>query len=456
MRALTAVLLLAIATGCIAPAAPPGPGPTPAPGTLDASRAAGLEDPEGDAVEALPPGEAAPYFDLLAARYEGETPDALVFSLQLASIEEGFADVVAGHPMHRKATYEVCWRPSEDATRRCVTLEAAANGGRVEAAGALTLHSKDCNEWAVCAWPVLVNIEFGAPATITWTVPKSYATWDGAPPEIGTLAAQAWWWSFNPANPSWHTAYSLESGAGPQHQHYTGGEMIATADEAPQAPVAAEFAPAAMATATTPAIPTVPLMTLPEGNLHGGGSLYDRPELDLLQVDVAEDAGELVTRFTVASLPALPEFDLLFILELGVAGKEVWEIGFITEKENGAYGYAGHCISYDCAGDFGDEAGDHDMHSHFAEVVAHSIETGTPGVVEVRTPLALFPTIEAGDVTNFALAVSMYDDASVWVNQYGDDPRFDWHKMSFVDYRWGGAPHVFTEGNAPGAEGHAH
>lgn len=472
MRALVLAALLALA-GCLSPAAPPT---APAAVELDASRGVAIEDPEGDAFEAgprslveagvcaqvscegtptdaAPTGEPAPYFDVIAARYDGETAAALLFSLEIASIAEDFTDVSAGHPTHRIAAYELCYRPTEDDGRRCMTLEVSARGSSVETAAALTLHAKECNEWAVCAWPIQADVEFGSPATIRWVVPKAYATWDGDPATIGTLAARAWWWAFNPASPSWHTAYSLESSAGAQHQHLATGDLVETADEVAQTAVEVAFA---LATTAAPLVDAEPLMTLLEGNFHGARSAFDRPELDLLSVDVTEDAGELVTRFTVASLPALPDFDLLYILELGVAGKEVWEIGFITEKQNGAYGYAGHCISYDCAGDFGDEAGDHDMHAHFAEVVTHNLEFGTPGVVEVRTPLALFSTIEAGDVTNFALAISMYDDASVWINQYGDGDRFDWHKMSFVDYRWSGEPHVFREGNAPGAPGHGH
>lgn len=452
MRTVLALTIaLTVLAGCIAA---PVPDTVESAGSAhaDPAPAVSFKDAAGDATE--PTGEEAPFFDIVSARFDGETTDSVLLSLELATLTENFPELDS-LGVHRRASYSICFAPGDGAPRRCASVDVAAFEASAETMAAFTIYAvEDCNEWRVCTWEIPVTITYGSPGTITWQVPKAYATWDGAASAMAWLEAKVSWIALNPVTPISHFAYSLETPAGDQHRH-TGS--IADVSDVPDVMerVTAEvaFGPAPGG-AVAPADAT-PIFVLPEGNNYGDESIFDKPELDLLEVDLAEEGSELVATFTVASFEAMPDYHFLFVLLFGSEGKEVWEIGYLRELAGG-YGYAGHCISYDCAGDFAGDGAPHDMSHHSADTVEAEIEHGTPGKIRVRVPMHLFPTIEAGDVTNLHLAISMYADASAWKGKYGDEGRGDVHKMSFIDYAWGGSPHLFTAGNEPGAAGGGH
>ena len=402
--------------------------------------------PSCPASEPVPRGPPAPYFDLAGVTIE-ESASTVLVDLAIARLDAGFRQLDGAADAHRTAAYTVCFAPGVDDPDRCAVAAVAADGASVQVQGSFWLRSHACNEWSLCVFEVPAALVPGTPAAVRFEVPKSFLAYDGWDLRRATVTASATWTEVNAVSPAWHTALSVDSPARKYHHHDGGqGDVSGTADEAGPHDVAFALRPA-----PAPPVADAVRVTLAPGAFSARGTAYDRPALDLLGVDLGVEGGDVVARWTVASLEAMPDHDLLYFLDFGVRGKEVWEIGFLKEA-SGAYGYAGHCISYECAGDFGGDHEAHDMSAHFSRLARSEVTLGTPGRVEVRAPLATFPSIVPGDETNFLTAEALYADASVWVGRYGDGARADWHKMSTIDERWGAPVLVFP---VPGATGPA-
>lgn len=403
----------------------------------------GVGDPSGtlglpDGVPAL--GPKAPHFDIVGVSYDGEDREHLRFTLEIAELSEGFAELAAPDGVHRMATYEVCWAPSEgDGCTRSATLTAMRHGEQAHTEARLDLWSQTCNEWRWCNWGVDHEVTFGAPAAITFTVPKAYATYDGAPPTIHHVEAWTTAWTESNAFPMWHPGVTVHTPA--YHFHTHGGSVGAPtiADRAGPGLLEAAYVPHDAMPAVAP---DAPLLVGHPGAPHGDGGPYDHPEMDLLAFDAYEDAGDLVARFVVAAYRDDPAYDFDYSVAIGV-GDEVWEVGY--RHEGGEYyGYTGRCVMETCP--------DPEIYDAHVEVLP-----GAPASILVRTPLALLDEPEAGTATNLFWAMTMVSDVNYYWGEHDSEFYGDYHSVFMVDALFGGQPYVFGSGHrATVTGGHLH
>lgn len=392
----------------------------------DAAGTGCLETPTSPAAG----GNPAPHFDIVEQSFVGETARDVLVALGVAQLSPGFPELKDPDGFYRMVYYKLCWSTSESAAcDRIVRLDVIGHGDQVHLEPKLEIRSTECNEWRWCAWGIHVDVAFGSPARLTFTVPKAYLGVDGAALVLHRLQAETGWTSEPDALPAWHPGVTLHTSA--YHLHAHGGLVtgVHIADTTPWLRVGRPLRPAPEP-ATAPR--SLPILLGTIGANHGDESSYDRPAMDLLGFDLYEDRGDLVSVFGVRELAQQPEYDFDYSVAVGV-NQKVWEIGWRHEGGR-AYGYAGRCIMEMCQD---------------GKVITPPVEVsyGSPGRIEIRTPLNFLESPALGTQTNLLWAMTMYSDANKYQGSYSEETYGEAHSVFMVDSLVGGSPYAFGSGH---------
>lgn len=250
-----------------------------------------------------------------------ETPESLLVTLEIASLDARFTGVVAADDT-RWAGYQVAWSPPGGPTARCIegvslAVDSAGGTPRVEATfrryydacppDEASFRDHVCNTWWSCWWRIPVEFTFGTPATIRFEVPRLLLT-DGA--AGATLRDTRLMTSAGDGPPAPKTNYGLFV----PHAEATGYWEADVRH-------AIDFsAPGRAFTLTTPAavVPAAEGLraewTAPAGNVHGGradidlvGAAYEETpthvvvELSLAAVDISDTAPGIYFSWAVPS-----------------------------------------------------------------------------------------------------------------------------------------------------------
>lgn len=393
-------------------------------------------------------GTPAPHFDILSVAVAGETADALVLQMEVASLAEGFPGVQSPDGTFRLASYAVCWAPTtDDGCDLHATLQVMAHGGTAHHEAVFETRALDCNEWPWCAWGVPVEVAFGEPATITFRVPKAYVAALDVPLTVDRAEGSVTTFAESSDVPHWHPGVTAHTPA--YHFHTHGGSPgVPSVNDATDAfAVGAELAPSD----AVPAPPSdEPLLMGGEGLTHGHDGRFDHPEMDLLWFDLFEDDADgdgapedLVAVFAVKAWHGLPDYDFDHSVAVGI-GAEVWEVGYRHEGGE-AYGYAGRCVMEPCD----------DPVNLEPEV---EIVEGEPAFLKVRWPLDAVSEAgrDDGAVTNLFWAMTMVSDANHYFGDHTDEDGLygDVHSVYMVDSLVGGTPYVFGSDHRATLEAH--
>lgn len=382
-------------------------------------------------------GTPAPSLDIVGVDYLGETVDDIVFRLTILDLAQDFADLRDPDGLYRSLTYELCWATAADAAcDRSVTLYVNLGSEHVHLEPRFEIRNSDCNEWSWCAWGVEADVEFGAPGTITFRVPKAYLTADGREATVHHLQAGTGWIRQSNQLPMWHPGITVHTPL--YHFHTHGGAIILGVGLSDSTPALSLERTLAVTHSWPSPEEGQPLIWAGHGANHGEGGQYDRPELDILWFDLFEKGDELVARFVVDSYEADPGFDFDYSVAIGI-GDVVYEVGYRHEGswrgEGHLYGYAGRCIMEPCQDGIVMEP----------EV---RIQYGSPGIIDVPVPLAFIGNPEPGTATNLFWAMTMYSDVNYYWGEHGDEFFGDYHSVFEVDSLKGGYPYVFGSGHA--------
>ncbi|HLE95905.1 MAG TPA: hypothetical protein VI997_00915 [Candidatus Thermoplasmatota archaeon] len=396
-----------------------------------------------DAPTAVPEvGTPGPWFDIVGLAFEGETAEELTFSMSVAELND-WSDAMGPDGVHRMAWYVVCWAPDEESgCSRSASVTAMVHDGHPMLEGYTESYSDECNEWSWCSFTIPVDVQLGAPAKLTFRVPKAYAAADGAPLGAHHMAAYTGWYEETEAFPMWHAGVTMHTPARHIHDHTGGVGVFSITDMTDGQPLELEFVEPASARV---AAADAPLLASPPGMTHAGGSSYDSAAFDLVAFDMHEEGSDLVVEFVVAQLQGEPERDFDYAVAIGVARGNVWEIGYRHEGGE-TYGYAGRCIMEECQ----DGA---------VTYVEGRILPGSPGIVEVHVPLELLGNPGPGTQTDLLWAATMASDRDTYWGEYGGPVYGDVHSVFMVDSMIGGAPYVFGSGHrasGPVDDGHEH
>lgn len=436
---------------------------------LDTFAPYAFDDPKGDANDwgtgdvgtalglPLPAvGTDGPHFDITSVGVVGETADDLVLQMEVAALSEGFAEIQSPDGTFRLVSYELCWAP--DAGTGCVLragLEVMAHGD----AGAhhearFETRGLECNEWPWCAWGVPVDVAFGAPATITFHVPKAYIGALDVPLTVDRIEGSVFVFTESSDVPHWHPGVTVHV---PEvyHYHTHGGSpgVPQIADATETFAVGAELVPPPQG----PDVPDdMPLLLGGEGLTHGHGGRFDHDEMDLLWFDLHEDdtdgdgqAGgpgdDLVAVFAVKSWHGLPDYDFDYSVAVGIGG-EVWEVGYRHEGGE-AYPYAGRCVMEPC-----------DDPVNLEPTI--DIVEGSPGFLSVRWPADEVNEDGRTDgaFTNLFWAMTMVSDVNHYFGDHTDPDGLygDVHSVYMVDSLVGGEPYVFGSDHRATLQAHDH
>lgn len=465
--------------GCLAAVDGPGAGAdaagegaagSAADALLDTFAPVRIDDPAGDATDwgtgdadtwlGLPAdapavGTPGPHFDILSVAVAGETADALVLEMEVASLEEGFPHVASPDGTFRLASYDVCWAPTaDDGCDLHATLQVMAHDGTVHHEAFLDTRSLACNEWPWCAWGLPAEVEFGAPATITFRVPKAYIAALDVPLAVDRVRGTVTTFTESSDVPHWHPGVTVHAPAYHFHTHGGSPGVLSVNDATEQAAVSVDL----VRSEAVPAHPDdVPLLMGGEGLTHGHDGRFDHPEMDILWFDLFEDdtdgdgsVDDLVAVFALRSWHGLPDYDFDYSVAIGIGG-EVWEVGYRHEGGE-AYGYAGRCVMEPCD--------DPVMFEPEVELVA-----GEPAFLLVRWPADAVSEEGRADgaVTNLFWAMTMVSDVNHYFGDHTDPDGLwgDVHSVYMVDSLVGGQPYVFGSDHraslqAHGGHGHAH
>jgi len=374
------------------------------------------------------PGAAGPEaggFDVLGVALAEDRPDSFVLAMRLADLKTGFPSLY-DTPTHRwVGEYFACWQP-EGFGQRCAAASVTRHhDGALIQSGFIIEGAEACNEFGWCAWSVPMEVVYGAPGELRFTLPKEYAAFDGAPLTLEGLNARAGWWSTNKAAPLWHGAFTVHANDQHEHDHMVLLEPAQVADELEPARRTFPLGPAT-APYTFPA--DQPLLVGGPGSISGAGSIRDYPELDVLALDYRQEGTDLVATFQFASFERMPSWDLQIAAQFMVKGGPMWDEIGIMQSNGDAYGYAGRCISNGC-------------HDGYLKRVPLQIKGD--GLVEVRVPRETWPHIQDGDVTTFNSVYTMYGEANPDVGESGAPVYGNVHSGSLVDGLSGGMPYVF-------------
>lgn len=383
----------------------------------------------------------APHFDILAVGLE-ETADDVVFTLEIAQLDEGFPQLAMPGALHRMSYYGVCWYATDDDyCSRAAYLDVMSHDGMLHLTTTFDAYVEDCNEWWWCSWTIPTEVRYGAPGAIVFRVPKAYAAIDGEPLRVHHLDGWTGWTDQATAFPMWHGGATLSTPLRHVHDHVTAPGVFGVGDMTPELDAQVDLAPPV----SPPALALdMPLSSGHAGATHAHGSEYEKPELDLAGFDLYEENGELVVVFALAQAVAHPTYDFDYSVALGIQAAEVLEIGYRQEMGE-AVGYAGECIMEEC------------QDGHRFEVPAEFVP-GAPAFVLVRVPadvLAELTDARPGDQTTLFWASSMYTEGSRYFGEYDEPVYGDVHNAFMVDSLTGGAPYVFGSGHRGAAEHYA-
>lgn len=390
---------------------------------------------------------AAEHVDLVGVAMSEPSADEVLVTLQLARLEEGLDALASPEGMHRMTSYGVCFYTEEDGCTRAAYLNAMRHGDDAHLEARFEAYTEECNEWWWCAWPLPVEIEYGAPAQVHFRIPKEWFAYGSL--EVHHVDAWSAWTDQPTAFPMWHGGATVHTPLRHVHDHTFTPGTFGTADMTPELPAGVTLAPPTAAPATAA---DAPLAGGRAGMTHASGSQYDRSELDLAALDLYDDAdGGLAVVFALREATAHPEYDFDHSLSLGFEGKPVLEIGYRQERGE-PMGYAGLCIMEEC------------QESRTYEVAAEFIP-GAPAFVVVHVPaeiLAELADVGPGDTTTLLWASSMVTDGSQYFGDY-DGPLYgDVHHAFMADEIIGampftlGAGHRATPESFGAAEEHGH
>lgn len=427
-----------------------GPGPDP---LLPTSQALSFSDPLGDATDTgagdaatmvgcaagyavmgecvttpipVAAGTPGPHYDITAVRLLGETARTVILQLQVAKLSEGFPELKDPDLFYRMNYYTICWAADENSDcDRSVQLDVMVHAGHPHVEAKFEIRNRDCTEVSWCSWGIPVEFKFGAPALMTFTVPKAYLTFDGAPAGIHHLQGQSGWISEPTFFPAWHPGATVHTPVYHVHDHGGAVAGIEIADVTERFMTMLRLAPW---TKLPDYAPNEPLLLGGSGSNHGAGSQYDYPEMDILWYDMYEENGEFVTVFKLREFKQIPSYEFDYSVEVGIQGK-AWEIGYRHEGDR-FYGYAGRCIMEPCQG---------------AKPIYPKVDLtfGAPGAITIRTPLKVIENPPAGTVTSLTWAMTMYTDQSKYFGDYNGDYFGDVHSVFMLDSLVGGNPYVF-------------
>ena len=327
-----------------------------------------------------------------------------------------------------------------NASSRCVILVAApSKDGPVLLSTFNLFDTPECGFsilWTECAWDIPVEVTYGSPGEFRFTVPKAYASWDGVAPGIENLVGETRWFSANKVIPLWHLAWTVRAPGDHQHDHQGLIEPSGISDVTMVSSEIRTFTPWMEA---WPIEPAAPVMSPGKGNLLGAGGIRDYPELDLVRLDMREEGEDLVVKFGMAGLPAMPAYDIQLALLMELSNGLDWELG-VMQSNGDSYGYAGQCISFGC-------------HHAFLERTPLEVVDDS---YEIRLPLETIGNPAAGTETTWLLAYTMYGEANHDIGPPGQDGSVNLHSGSIIDSHVGGNPFVFQGHGEPVDAGHQH
>jgi len=298
--------------------------------------------------EKLPttPGIGTPgaHYDITGVAVTAETPDAIDFTLTVASLSEGFPELETPDALHRMSFYGICWMSDDDDyCSRNMYLDVMVHDGHPMLHAAFDTYVQDCNEWWWCTWTIPVDVVYGTPATITFHVPKAYPSIDGRALNVDRLEASTGYSEDAAVFPMWHPGFTVHVPVHHTHTHSGVPGVFQLADQTEEYAVDITFSPAP--TTTLPTTDGPVLVGVP--STHASGTAYDRPELDITAVDLYEDGTDLVVVIAIADLPAVPTYGFDIEGALGIRAAEVWEFG-VRGEAGELTTYLGECVMAEC------------------------------------------------------------------------------------------------------------
>lgn len=387
---------------------------------------------------------AAEHLDIISVAMSEPSADQVVLTLGIARLDEGLDALASPEGTHRMTSYGICLYTEEGCTRAAY-LNAMRHGDAAHLESRFEVYAEDCNEWSWCSWTLPVQVAYGAPAEIVFTVPKAWLAYDGDL-ELHHLDAWTAWNDQATLFPMWHGGATLHTPARHVHTHSLTPGAFGVGDMTVELPAEVTLAPTMRA--PTHAL-DAPLASGHAGATHAHGSQYDRAELDLAGFDIYDEDDGIAIVLALAEAGAHPEYDFDYAVALGFAGQPMMEIGY-RQEHGEAMGYAGICIMEECQ-----ESRTHEVPAEFV--------AGAPGFVIIHVPadvLADLVELEAGDEATLVWVSSMVTDGSQYFGDYDGDLYGDIHHAFMADEIVGGAHFVLGSGHrAPleafATDGHA-
>lgn len=375
----------------------------------------------------------APWMDIAAIRVADTTGENVVIAFDIAEIEENFPRL-GDHPGgNRYVSYMACFGSGEEAAIRCAEFEVREIGGQPVIAGTFFLLNENCGGfYKVCMFNVDASVQYGAPALLSVSIPKTYLAYDEAPAIITSLGGRVFWSASTDAAPHWHYAYSMATNGDYVHDHEGPGGPGNLVDSVAWTEFDLPFVPA---TGPWPSSPSALLEGTP-GNHYVTGGPYDRADLDLLKSELWVENDEVVLQYTMREMHEFPAFAAHWDSLVAFSGASMIEMG--VRKDTNAlepYAYMGRCIGFHC-GDVKELRG------------AVDFEHGAPATMTVRFPASEFGLDVKGTTVNFFVSVTMLAEYSLMVGEHDESTAVDIHAMSLVDTLSASAPYTIG-GGAP-------
>jgi hypothetical protein len=391
----------------------------------------------GPVPEGLQGSLPAPYFDIIAAGFLGETPTTVQVMMRVASLAEGYPFLSPTPQTTRGVDYIVCFeaQPGE----RCAMLNVVPQRGGAMTSATFHVFSKVCGgrlENDVrsarptvapfkfdpeCAFEVPASVTFGAPATIVFDVPKTLANFDAISTPWTSVRANVSHFWLQPATQS-HGSFSLNLDSLPNHHDHFGPVYPSgIADELPPTSTDIRFSPA-----TTPLAPVVGPVANANPGLAFGDARPVSPIFDLLSTSLRDEGPEIVVTQTFAGLSRAGAPDFEHGTTARLDNGALFEFGFFHQGEKW-HAYAGSCIHFHCA------------NSSFIMLPVRLIE-GTPGHLEFRAPREYFGNPGPGTRLTFLMTTTQEINAAY----YFENGKENVHTMTFIDQHLGARPFTFT------------
>ena len=388
---------------------------------------AGAHCPDGGS----PLADEAPHFDIVGVSLAEPDEDHVLLTLSIAELTEDLDALAPAPGTHRMAAYSVCIA-YDDACTHAAYLFAMRHGDETHLEANFDAYVGECNGWSWCSWPIPVDVVYGAPAVITFTIPKAWATY-GASREVHHLEAFTGWGDQLTAFPMWHGGWTLHTPAYHLHDHTPTTGFYGLADVTDALPAEVTLAPAR----TAPVVAAdVPLAYGLGGATHADGSTYDRSELDLVGLDIHDEDGGIAVVVALQEAAAQPTYDFDYAIVLGFEGQRPLELGF--RQEHGAsMGYAGICIMETC------------QESRTHEVAAEFIP-GAPAFIVIHVPAEVLhdlAVLEPGATSTLASVASMATEGSQYFGDYEGAVYGDVHHAFMADFIGASMPFVLGSGH---------